>query len=379
MSSQFAVLKKGFGLGFSIAYMLILLGGVLFAFSPGENQAGVLITGALISLIPIAYIAYGSGFVPDDPTPLDPDAPTKRQNQARIMVGHSLVWAVLIMFPLRQAPVLSGFLILLIITLVFVGLAYKTPKVNESDTKDSLKTLEGWVKPAIVIVIALIFIFGAAYHMHLGAHADKAIQISGNAEMAKAVRNGDILEMIALKYREVTSKRSSGNWEAEERRIRGASFDLIPRGDQSGQCDPLAGEQRVTLHQGPPPAAAQSAATLPGFIASVNNWSRPVVLSPGFTDGIPLTPDSYINISTPADAVFITFMTEATGAGTNIILENGVCQQNGNQYVCTGAWRQGGARGTYSMSVQQTGATVRLYANVDGDNIQVCQITILIR
>jgi hypothetical protein len=379
MSSQFAVLKKGFGLGFSIAYGLILLGGILFAFSPGENQAGVLISCALISLIPIAYIAYGSGLVPDDPPTPDPDAPTKRQNQARIMVGHSLIWAVLIMFPLRHAPVLSGFLILLIVTLVFVGLAYKTPKVNESDTKESLKSLEGWVKPVIVIVIALIFIFGAAYQLHLSAHTDAAIKISGHTEMAQAIKNGDILEMIALKYREVTSKQSSETWESEERRIKASSFNLIPRGDQSGQCDPLAGEQRVTLHQAPPPAMPATTATLPGFIASVNNWSRPVVLSPGYTDQISLSPDSYINISTPEDAVFITFLTAATGAGTNIVLENGTCRQSGNEVICTGAWRQGGAHGTYRMSVQQTGATARLYANVDGDNIQVCQITIIIR
>lgn len=375
MSSQFDVLKKGAGLASMLVYGFLLLGGIGYAFSPSESRTGVLIALALICLMPIAHIAYWSGLVGDDPTPLDPDKPTKKQKQARIMVAHCAIWAVLITFPLRHAPKLSGLLIFLIVTLVFVGLAYKTPKVNESDTKDSLKALEGWVKPIIAVVVVLIFLFGAAYELHLESHTDKALEISGHSEMAKAVKNGDILEMIALKYREVTSQQGDRNWEAEERRIRNASFNLIPRGNQPSQCDPLASTQNVTLHQGPPPPAAL--AVLPGYSASVNNWRRPVDFNLGHTDGIALSPDSYVNINIPNKAVYVMLLASRSGAGTDIVLENGTCTQTGNQYIATGTWHQGQVCGTYTMGIQETGATARLNAVVGGDLIEVCQVTII--
>lgn len=376
MSAQFAVLKKGFGLAATIIYAIFVLGCGIFTFTDVESHAGVLITCALIALIPLAYIVYGSGLIPD-PQPPNADGPTGSQLRARAVVAHCLLFAALIVFPLRTAPVLSGFLILLIVALVFVGLAYKTPKDNEVGTKDSLKKLDEWIKPSIAVVIGLIFLFGAFYSLHIGAHTEKAVEIAGQTEMSAAIKNGDILEMMALKYKELTSKRSSGNWDAEERRIRSASFNLIPRNDQTGSCDPLASEQRVVLHQEAPPTA--SPAALPGFIASVNSWRRPVDFTLGRTDTIALSPDSYININTPADSVYIMLLASQCGAGADLVLENGICKQSGNQYECSGTWHQGTATGTYKMGVQETGATARLYAVVGGDSVQVCQITILVR
>lgn len=357
----------------AVIYGIIFLGCVIYRLGDHETYVGVLLTCALLEYIPLVFAVYFSGLIAD--TAADAK-PSKRQIQARIMVLHSIAWIALIVLPLHYSLVLSGILLLLIVTLVFVSIAYKDKKKTEEDMVKQLTDLDNWLQPLIVIIIALLFCVAGYISYNVETHARVIAKDTGNVEFISAFDDGTIPEYFVKKYKGWTASDLTSNKEAEKRRLEEAASRRLA--DASSTSDRLAGTQSIQLCDTPAPAVTPTnEETHPDFTANIDGWSQPVNFIRGRTEGLSLSRGSYINVTTPSDAAQVTFLAEPRGAGVNITLDNGVCALEGSEYAVRGSWHQGSNTGAYVMQVRDTGATVWMY---DGNTSrEVCRIIIFHR
>lgn len=353
-----------------IVYVLLLVFAVYCKLVYTKEGLGSDISLALLmgTTIVAAFIVFGTDILverpwkpkdgQDPPEPSDAVRYKDKKERAKWLLMHILIFAAVAVLPFEEAPRTSC---LLILTLLVIELASIGAKDHDAYLKSETKKLEGYVEKGEMLLPYLVgtLIVIALWQKFDGKGFFTALYDRARAEIASAEST-----------RERERKNAAPQW--------GSIFMGTRQQHASDDSDPLAGDQRVILHNTPPsPSACAPTGVHPEFTASVNNWRRPVDFRLGHANGIPLSSDSYIDITAPSDAVFVTFLAARSGAGMDLVLENGVCENSGNAYECRGSWHQGNVRGTYIMGVQQTGATVRLYAIVGGDKVEVGQVTII--
>lgn len=359
----------------AILYILVLLVAVcakLFYASAGFDISLALL---VLTTFAVAIIVFETNILVDDPSaPATPgDPPTQlsedqkyedKKKRAYWLLLHVLIFAAVAVLPFEEAPRTSCLILLTLLVIELASIAAKNRKDYEKRQTESMESIVKKGEALLPYLVGVLLLIATWQKFDGGGFI---------AGLYSAVRT-QVNNMEQDRARE--RAKTAPNW--------GLIFGNMRT--TRAACptdDPLAGDQRVILHDGPAPSAAsqmQQPDVLPNFSASVNNWSRPLDFVVGFSGQIALSPDSYIDISSPRDAVFVHLLVERSGAGTDLVLQNGICRQDGPaNFVCTGSWRQGDLQGTYTMGVQDAGCTVHLYMVLDSGQVEVGQITIISR
>lgn len=335
----------------------------------GDISLGIL----MISTIAVAIVVFGTDLVVADPMqqtaaggtspPLSDEEKYKlKKERSYWVLMHVLLFAAVAVLPFEEAPRISCLVIftLLVIALATVGAKdYTAYKQYETDSMVKIAAMGEKALPFLVAALLIIAIWqkfdGKGFFTALYSRVQQ--EVADRESSRSSVRRAD-----------------APNWSE--------MFLKSPSGRPAPMDDPLAGEQKVTLHQAPPapssplPVATPASPNVhPEFIATVSFMRRPLELSLGRTDGLYLSPDSYIDVTTPGDAVYVRLLASLTGAGADVYLDRGVLTQSNTEYICKGSWRQGATRGSYTMNIQEAGATAHLF--VSGE--EVCQLSIVRR